>query len=72
MLTAIFTFVNALINIIFGFVEKVLEFAFSLPLWLIILTNITNILGAIAIIGVIVFVVKKSNSKREDNHNENA
>lgn len=61
MLTAIFTFVTALVSAIFWFVAKILGFVFSLPVWLIVLTSITGLIEAVCIAAVIVYLVKKSN-----------
>ncbi len=64
MLTAIFTFVTALVSAILWFVAKVLGFVFSLPAWLIVLSNITGLIG-IVVIAYVIVPMKKSNNKKK-------
>lgn len=65
MITAIFTFILALVNAIFWFVEMIVGVAFSPPVWLIALTNITSLLGIAVVIIVIASNAKNSDSAKK-------
>jgi ABC-type Fe3+-siderophore transport system permease subunit len=56
MLTEIFESVNKLTGSIFGFVSNILEFAFSLPLWFILTSNV---IVAIAVVVIVFLIVRR-------------
>lgn len=65
MLTAIFTFITTLLGAVFWFVSKVVGFAFSLPLWLIVATNAIGTFGVVAIVYLVAQSLKRNAPKKQ-------
>jgi hypothetical protein len=57
MLTEIFALVVKLTDSIFGFLSPVFEFAFSLPLWFILTSNV---IVAIAVVVIVFLIVRRT------------
>lgn len=56
MLSAIFSFVSTLVSSIFWFVSQVLNCIFSLPLWLIV---VTDTIGTLAVAAIVYMIFRK-------------